>query len=72
MAKRRVLRGPKSKWHSKKLKNNVQQDLRDINDWAKELYKWAKIITDESRLFEYSHVHQANHIPDPPPPPFDV
>ena len=69
---RKLLKGPPSPWHSKKLRDDEAADIKTINAWAKELYKWAQVITDEARQFEASQAAApANHIPDPPPPPFD-
>ena len=66
------LTGPKSTWRPKKLGPNEIADLRIINDWAKALHRWAKIVTDEARRSERMRqiVKGANHIPDPPDPPF--
>jgi len=64
-------KGPKSKWRSKKLTPNPLPDLKIINAWARELHRWAKIVTDEVRDYEASTVNSQNHIPDPPDPPFN-
>jgi hypothetical protein len=64
------LKGPKSAWDPRKASDDSIADLQTINDWAKELQKWAKIITDGARQFEASGASATEHIPDPPPPPF--
>lgn len=66
------LTGPKSRWRSKKLGANEIADLKIVNQWAKALFRWATIITAETRRSERLRqlVKGANHIPDPPDPPF--
>jgi hypothetical protein len=64
--------GPKSRWHKRKLEVPKIKNFKTINAWAKELNRWAQIITDEVRIHEATaHGSQTDHIPDPPPPPFD-
>jgi hypothetical protein len=60
----------KSDWVPRDFEKDPLADLKIVNAWAQELFRWAVLITEEVREFEKTQITAPNHIPDPPNPPF--